>query len=129
MEELHDRGAIEPRSRCDRAAIAPPSAWNRSGEFPTCSDGSRQSIHATIGSRSWPDRGAIVADRGEKMWLDCGVLEDKLKRNCSEIEATLPHEGIAPTTLQKTAITNATIAHDPRANFLFKTGVFSLLFF
>ena len=66
VEELHDRGAIEPRSRCDRAAIVPPSAWNRSGEFPTCSDGSRRSIHATIGARSWLDRGAIVADRGEK---------------------------------------------------------------
>ena len=35
------------------------------------------------------------------MWLDCGVLEAKLKRNCSKMEATLPHEGIAPTTPQK----------------------------
>ena len=60
MEELHDRGAIEPRSRCDRAAIVAPSTRNRSDDSPTWSDGVWLMTRITIDARSWPDRGVIV---------------------------------------------------------------------
>ena len=56
MEEIHDRGAIEPRSWLLQCGI-------RATTFPT--DGVRSDdvglrINITIDARSWPDRGAIV---------------------------------------------------------------------
>ena len=48
MEELHDCGSIEPRSRRDRAAIGEHTWWNR-----------RHSSGAIV-ARSRPDRGLIV---------------------------------------------------------------------
>ena len=69
MEELHDRGPIEPRSWRDRAAIVNPSAQNRSGDSPIWSDGDRCRIKTTIDARSWPDRGAIVAPLRQKSRL------------------------------------------------------------
>ena len=50
VEEPHDHGAIEPRSHSFRRRID-----------PTGSDGGRLSSRITIDTRSWPDRGAIVA--------------------------------------------------------------------
>ena len=73
VKELHDRGAIEPRSRCDRAAIVPPSAWNRAASVLHVRTGV---VEASM-PRSAPDRGAIVADRGEK----CGSIVGFWKLN------------------------------------------------
>ena len=60
MEELRDPGAIEPRSRRDRAAIMEHLARNhphRIREWPIkLQDHDRGPIVA----RSWPDRGPIV---------------------------------------------------------------------
>ena len=50
VEELHDRGAIEPRSRSLRCGIA-----------SIRSDGNRQRFRVSINPRSWPDRDPIVA--------------------------------------------------------------------
>ena len=59
VEEPHDRGAIEPRSRCDRAAILQLSSRIHSNQIrrqPTeIEDHDRRSIVA----QSWPDRGTI----------------------------------------------------------------------
>ena len=69
MEELHDRGAIEPRSGSLRDAIVSKRSEN-----------DRRLTRTSIAARSWPDRGPIV-----------GLLEAKiaaiLKRNRSEIVA------------------------------------------
>ena len=73
VEELHDRGPIEPRSRRDRAAI---------GELKGCKSPprDRRTIDDLPGLRSRPDRGPIM-----------GLLEAKiaaiLTRNRSEIVA------------------------------------------
>ena len=61
MEELRDCGAIEPRSRRDRAAIMEHLAWNhphRIREWPI-----KLQDHdcGPIVARSWPDRDPIVA--------------------------------------------------------------------
>ena len=81
VEELHDRGAIEPRSRCNRAAIVAPLAWNRSDDSPTWSDGERLMTRITIDVRSWPDRGTIVA----RSWRDRGPFEAKIETNLPQI--------------------------------------------
>ena len=66
MEELHDRGSIEPRSRFDRAAIAARSSRDREiqwrnrlqtiGRRPT-SD--QDDDRGPIAARLWPDRAKI----------------------------------------------------------------------
>ena len=63
VEEHHDRGPIEPRSRRDRAAIVDPAAWNlfhdRRSSFPEHQEHDRQSIVVNRG-RSHEDRGLIL---------------------------------------------------------------------
>ena len=80
MEELHDRGPIEPRSRRDRAAIGLLSASPYFQAIGERSTAYQDFDRGPIVARSWPDRGPIV-----------GLLEAKiadiLKRNRSKIEA------------------------------------------
>ena len=83
VEEVHDRGAIEPRLRCNRAAIVTPSLRNHLHDLQKAINGglrSRSTIdRGPIASPSWPDRGAIVV-----------LLEAKLKPIQCRIEATMP---------------------------------------
>ena len=67
VEELHDRCAIEPWSRCDWAAIVAPSARNRSDDSPTWSDSDRRMTRITSDARSWPDRRMIVVSLKQKL--------------------------------------------------------------
>ena len=59
VEELHDRGPIEPRSRRDRAAIVAPSAWNSFHSIGGHAKRDQDHDHGPIAARSWPDRGAF----------------------------------------------------------------------
>ena len=68
VEEIHDPGAIEPQSRCDRAAIMAPSSWNQCHDSSNtwCTipiEDGRQKVHdrSPINTRSWPDHRLIVA--------------------------------------------------------------------
>ena len=77
-----------PRSRCDRTAIAPrsssdraPSSRNWCYNPTTRSDCDRLRTRITIDARSWPDRGAIVA----QSCCDHASFEAKLKRNSRPI--------------------------------------------
>ena len=68
MEELHDSGSIEPRSRHDRAAIGELQWRNHLQTIGSRSTGDQDDDYGPIAAQSWPDRGAIVArsrpDRG-----------------------------------------------------------------
>ena len=72
VEEINDRGAIEPRSRWDRAAIVAPSARNHIHDHQTTFIGESR-------LRSTHDRGPIVA----RLWHDRGAIVVLLKRNSS----------------------------------------------
>ena len=69
LEEIHDRGAIEPRSQCDRAAIVAPSSRNQRHDHQTMfiRELRSRSTHdrGLIAARSWPDRGSFQV----KSWL------------------------------------------------------------
>ena len=63
-EEIPDRGAIKPRSRCDPAAIVAHLASIKATILPTDgtrSDGGHLRTKITINARSWPDRGSFEA--------------------------------------------------------------------
>ena len=62
MEELHDRGPIEPRSRRDRATIVAPSAWNHFHSIGRRATRDQDHDHGPIAARSWPDHGMIVVN-------------------------------------------------------------------
>ena len=84
VEELHDRGPIEPRSRRDQTTIAARSSHDRAAFVvespPRASDGGCWNINTTIDTRSW------------FFW------EAKLKPNSSPIGAELkpPHRPKEP---------------------------------
>ena len=120
VEELYDRGVIEPRSRRDRAAIAARSSRDRGYLGADLSPIDRPAIDEALTPRSTPDRDSIVARSWRKSWRKRGTSEAKLKLNTSRFVAELkprlrPKE--SPPRRQQTAPTNASIAHDPRANF------------
>ena len=98
VEELHDRGVIEPRSRRDRAAIEEilARAWRGFVSHRSASD--RRSPNTTVGIRSRPDRGAIVAKIAAKTWQIWSEIEAKHELIRRGIEATTQAEGIASTT-------------------------------
>ena len=100
-QTLHGR---TPRSRCNRAAIAHHSSWNLLHDH-------RMAIVGASVPRSTPDRGPIMADRGENR----GYSEAKLKLNSPPIrrgiEATIYAHGIAPST-PSNCLHDPSIAHD-----------------
>ena len=57
VEELHDRGPIEPRSRRDRAAIGEFKGGNRLQAIGERSTTYQDFDRGPIVARSWPDRG------------------------------------------------------------------------
>ena len=82
VEELHDRGPIEPRSRRDRAATGEFTWWNRhqsSGRSTNDQDHDR----GPIVTRSWPNRGPIVARSRLKCMIFEGEIEADLLWNWS----------------------------------------------
>ena len=101
MEEVHDRGTIEPRSQCDRAAILTPSLRNHLHNLKKAFiGGSRsRSTHdrGPIAVRSWPDRGVIVV----RSWCDRGSFGSEIKaHSMANLEATTSPRGITLTMLQ-----------------------------
>ena len=89
MEELYDRGVIEPRSRCDRAAIAARSSRDRGDLGADLSPIDRQAIDEALTPRSTPDRDPIVSRSWRKSRRKCGTSEAKLKLNTSRFVAEL----------------------------------------
>ena len=61
MEELHDRGSIEPRSRRDQATIGEFAWWNRHQSSRHRSTNDQDHDRGPIAARSLPDRGSIAA--------------------------------------------------------------------
>ena len=59
VEELHDRGPIEPRSRRDRTAIGGLTWSNRCQPIRGRSTDGQDHDRGPIAARSWPDRGQI----------------------------------------------------------------------
>ena len=136
VEELHDRGPIEPRSRRDRAAIGGLTWGNRRqsiGWRPTDGkDHDRGPIVArswrdrcAIVARSWRDRGAIVARSWPKWWL----VRANSKRNLRPIWELRVRPKEALSRPCKTAPTTASIAHDSGPISLLKSLYFLSLFF
>ena len=126
VEEPHDRDPIEPQSSRDRGAIEPRSHSFRRGIVPQDQTGADRAP----GSRSTHDRGPIAA----RSWCDRGQIWSRFEadgplnpvKNHRGIEAMSSPSGTAPTTLANRLHDRS---NDPRirANFFFKTGVFSLL--
>ena len=125
VEEPYDRGPIEPRSSCDRGAIEPWSHIFHRWITPTGSDGGRPRSRTTIDARSWPDRGPIVAqschDRGS-VWSEIQAQSSRIWRHNAAQCKPLPRRF-------DSAPSNASIAHDLRANSPFKKPCISSLFF
>ena len=117
MEELHDRGPIGELQRRNRLQTT--------GRRLTID---QDDDYGPIAARSWRDRGAIVARSRPDRAENHAFFEAKLKLIPRGIEATTHVQGIVSTTLENRS-TNASIGHDLRANFFFKTYVFLLLFF
>ena len=108
-----------PRSRPDRTAIAERSNRDR-GDFAVESSPVEQTvIDEALTPRSTPDPDPIVTRSWRKSWQTWSEIEAKLKPIRRGIEATthaaMPKE--LPPRRLKTAPTNASIAHDLRANF------------
>ena len=82
MEELRDRGAIEPRSW---------SFWR--GIILTGLENGRSSSRITIVARSWPDRGLIFEAKSTQQIANSGPIH-------RDIEAMFHAHRIAPSTLQ-----------------------------
>ena len=85
-----DSVAIESRSSCDRGTIEPRSHIFHRRIIPTRSNGGRPRSTTTIDTRSWPDRGLIVA----RSWPDRATIralfEAKFKPIDPGFEATMP---------------------------------------
>ena len=81
-----DRGAIELRSRRDRAAIVDLSSRNHLHNHQTTFIGESR-------SRSWPDRGSIVARSRRDRGPIVGLFEAKFKPIHRGFEATMPLNG------------------------------------
>ena len=70
LEELHDRGPIELRSRRNRAMIGEFAWWNRRQSSRHRSTNDQDHDRGPIVARSWPDRGPIAA----RSWPDRGPI-------------------------------------------------------
>ena len=87
VEELHDRGLIEPHSQRDRAAIEEISSRNHHGIVAIRSNDDRRRPRTTIDARSW------------RFWSEIEAQSTtKSGRNCRGIKATTNAQRTAPTT-------------------------------
>ena len=82
VEELHDRGSIEPRSQRDRAAIGELQQRNRLQTIGRRPTSDQDDDCGPIAARSWPDRAEIS-----------GLFEAKFKLLPRGFEATKPCKG------------------------------------
>ena len=82
MEELHDRGSIEPRSRRDQAAIGELQRRSRLQTIGPRPTSDQDDDCGPITVRSWPDRAEIR-----------GLFEAKFKLLPRGFEATKPCKG------------------------------------
>ena len=112
-EMLWKNFAIEPQSRRDRAAIACLLPQNRLYPSRRWSTELQDHDRHTIVAWSWCDRGKKL----EAFWP-----WNPVKIGAELEPRPMPKE--SPPRRLKTAPTNASIAHDHRANSLFKTNVF-----
>ena len=85
MEELHDRGAIEPRSRRNRAAIEEFTWWNRRQSSGRRSTNDQDHDRGPIAARSWHDHGPIAA----RSWSDRGAIVAQLRLDRGPIAAKM----------------------------------------
>ena len=126
VEELHDRGPIEPRSRRDRAAIVEHLLRNQLHECQTwfsqgCAVRSTPN-RRMIRPRSW----SIVADPGEKR----GSEETEFMAKLRPIRDQSRNGDVAPRNRSHylaNAPRSPSIGHDLRANFFFKNPCISSL--
>ena len=79
VEEHHDRGPIEPRSRRDRAAIVDPSAWNLFHNH-----------RSAVPKHLEHDRRSIVVNRAKIVAYFEALFEAKFKPIRRGFEATKP---------------------------------------
>ena len=93
MEELRDRGAIEPRSRRDRAAIMELLARNHSHRIREWPIKLQDHDRGPIVARSWCDRGLIFEAKSTQQTANSGPIH-------RDIEAMFHAHRIAPSTLQ-----------------------------
>ena len=121
VEEHHDRGPIEPRSRRDRAAIVDPAARNLfhdlRSSFPEHLEHDQCSI-VVDRDRSREDRGLLWSS----FWGEIQANSARIWSHCAAQCKPLPRRLYsAPTT--------ASIAHDFEPISLFKSMYFPSLFF
>ena len=81
MEELHDRGPIEPRSRRDRAAIGEFTWWRAGQSNGRRSTNNQDHDHGPIVAQSRPDRCPIVAQSRLKCMIFRGKIGADWLRN------------------------------------------------
>ena len=119
VEEPHDYGPIEPRSRRDRAAITLHLLWNRFHDWWSAS-------YRGYGARSTPDRRSIVV----RSWSTAAIIVAKMEQKSWPIRGKSWSYDVAPRNR----------SHDPckpppwwpplptffGPNFLFKTMYFPL---
>ena len=113
VEELHDRGPIEPRSRRDRAAIGRLTWGNRCQSIKRRSTDGQDHDRGPIAVQSWPDRGRNDGYSKQNLrptWEFWVRPKEALSRPC------------------KTAPMTASTAHDSGPISLFKSMYFPLLF-
>ena len=95
MEEHHDRGSIEQRSRSDRAAIVIPSGRNHFHDLQKASLEDLDHDRATIVARSRCDRGPIVV----RSWLNLRLIRGRfyLKFGSNDVAPeNRPHDPSKP---------------------------------
>ena len=90
MEEHHDRGPIEPQSRCDRAAIGAPAARNPLHDHRSTIPTHLEHDRRPIVRRSWPivRRSWPIVRRSWPIFL--APFEEKFKPIRPEFEASTP---------------------------------------
>ena len=103
MEELRDRGAIEPRSW---------SFWR--GIILTGLENGRSSSRITIVARSWPDRGAIVASFLKQSQPNKPLIPGQFTVTLKPCSMPIESHPLRC----KSAPMNRSITHDLRVNFL-----------
>ena len=121
VEEHHDRGPIEPRSRRDRAAIVDLAAWNLfhdlRSSFPEHLEHDRCSIVVDRG-RSREDRGLLWSSFWSEIQANSARIWSHNAAQCKPLPRRLDS---APMT--------ASITHNFGPISLFKSMYFPLLFF
>ena len=120
-----ENSTIAVRSNRDRSAIEPRSGSFCGGIASRRSDADRRATKTMIVARSRRDRGPIVARSRPDRAENHALFEAKFKLIPRGIEATTHAQGITSTTFENRP-TNASIGHDLRANFFFKTHVLLL---